>query len=146
MLVDRSTSSDANFQQSYVSKQIHCSHYSPCISVIIPYQIIVIKLGKLGLTYNYICSRFKSTFRPFKMIIDESLVICIFRTKRRRFGLKLYVLCDCGTGFILDMVLYLGIGTDINEKKELGKSKSRSVVSTLFDPYLGKGHNLYVDK
>lgn len=41
------------------------------------------------------------------------------------------------------MILYLGAGTDINLTQGLGKSGS--VVSTMLESYLGKGHILYVD-
>ena len=110
------------------------------------------RMRKIRPVFTYICNRFKATFVPFqKLVIDESLVLwrgnLYFRqyiqTKRHRFGLKLYVLCDCETGYILDMNLYLGAGTDIIHTKELGKSGS--VVSTMLEPYLGKGYILYVD-
>ena len=65
--------------------------------------------------------------------------------KRNRFGIKLFVLCDCKTRYILRFVVYTG-----NENpspdilKKLGHSGG--IVNTLLSPlYLGKGHFLFVD-
>jgi hypothetical protein len=43
-------------------------------------------------------------------------------SKRHRFGIKVFVLCDCETGYILDFILYMGVTTDIVEDRELGIS------------------------
>ncbi|KAG8223623.1 hypothetical protein J437_LFUL003491 [Ladona fulva] len=65
-------------------------------------------------------------------------------TKRSRFGIKLFVLCDCETNYILDFIVYTGETRDIDEQGyELGKSGD--IVGTLIKPYLEKGHMLFVD-
>ncbi len=89
---------------------------------------------------------------PFKdLCVDESLMKCKGRlafsqyipTKRSRFGVKFFVLCDVLTGYVQDMVIYTGSTTDICHYEGLGISGS--VVMTLLAPYLGKGRVLYVD-
>ena len=91
-------------------------------------------------------------FRPFqKLVIDESLILfkgrLIFkqyiRTKRNRFGIKIYVLCDCATGIVLDMIVYTGTDIDIPADDPLGHSGS--VVKVMMEPYLDNGHILYTD-
>lgn len=110
------------------------------------------KMRKIRPIFDYICHSFRSSFKPFQnLVIDESLVLwrgnLHFRqyipSKRHRFGLKIFVLCDCETGFILDMILYTGARTNIKENKKLGISGS--VVSTMLESYLGQGHTLFVD-
>jgi hypothetical protein len=64
-------------------------------------------------------------------------------SKRHRFGIKVFVLCDCETGYILDFILYTGATTDIVEDHELGISGA--VIQTLMTTYLNKGHNLWID-
>ena len=64
-------------------------------------------------------------------------------SKRHRFGIKLFVLCDVQTGYVQDIIVYTGKSTDISMITELGMSGS--VVSTLMKPFIGKGHILYVD-
>ena len=91
-------------------------------------------------------------FHPFENLgINESMVLfkvrLIFKqyikTKRHRFGIKLFVLCDCETGYILDYIVYTGSQTEIDHVETLGVTGS--VVTTLMKPYLNKGHTLYTD-
>ena len=100
--------------------------------------------------------KFKDSHSPDqKLCIDESLVLfrgrTIFRqyipSKRHRFGLKFFVLCDCATGYVLDFVLYSGTDIDIPAvSKNDALGFSGSVVKTLLgQTYLGKGHLLYTD-
>lgn len=68
----------------------------------------------------------------------------IFPSKRNRFGIKLFVLCDCKTEYIQDIIVYTGSDTIIGpENKDY--DKSGSIVMSLLEPYLGKGHTFYVD-
>ncbi|KAF0747901.1 Uncharacterized protein FWK35_00022580 [Aphis craccivora] len=85
------------------------------------------------------------------MCIDESIVewkgrLCFKQfipSKRHRFGIKLFVLCDCESGYILDFLVYTGAQTQIDLIESLGMSGS--VVSTLMKPYFHKGHIIYLD-
>lgn len=111
------------------------------------------KLQKIRPIIELLRNRFKSVMKPFKhLCIDESIVPWKGRlsfkqfipSKRHRFGVKLFVLCDVETGFILDFIIYTGSSTEINnEIADLGISGS--VVTTLLEPYLDKGHTIYYD-
>lgn len=98
---------------------------------------------------------FKSAFYPFeKLCIDESLLKFKGRyyfkqfvpSKRSRFGIKSFVLCDIQTGYIQDLLVYSGANMIISEdipSKSIGKSGQ--IVMTLLKPYFGRGHTLVVD-
>jgi len=79
-----------------------------------------------------------------KVCFKGRLFLQIIPSKRNRFEIKSFVLCDCKTGYIQDFIVYTGIGTTIGtEHKDYGKSGS--IVMSLLESYLGKGHILYVD-
>ena len=40
-------------------------------------------------------------------------------SKRHRFGLKFFVICDCETGYVLDMIVYTASDIDIPVDKDL---------------------------
>ncbi|KAJ8976674.1 hypothetical protein NQ317_004757 [Molorchus minor] len=95
---------------------------------------------------------FAEHFYPFaNLVIDESLVLFkgrlrfkqYIKSKRHRFGIKLFLLCDCETGYVLNIIVYTGKTTDIEQFPDLGVSGS--VVAHLIKPYLEKGHSLYTD-
>jgi hypothetical protein len=109
-------------------------------------------LWKLGNVITHIKTRFSQIFKPFqKLVIDESLMSFKGRlsfkqyipSKRHRFGIKLFILCDCKTGIILDFIVYTGKTTNIDKIEKLGISGS--VVSTLLKNRLNLGHILYTD-
>jgi len=57
--------------------------------------------------------------------------------------MKLFLICDCSTGYVLDFIIYTGGTTEIIRTSELGVSGS--IAMTLMEKYLDKGHVLYVD-
>ena len=83
---------------------------------------------------------------------DESLVLfkgrLVFKqyikTKRNHFGIKLFVLCDTKTGFILDFITYTGQSTELADTFNLGISLA-AVTTLLSLDYLNKGHTVFVD-
>ncbi|XP_017792764.1 PREDICTED: piggyBac transposable element-derived protein 4-like [Habropoda laboriosa] len=93
---------------------------------------------------------FSRVFYPYKYLcIDESLLLfkgrCFFKqyipSKRSRFGIKSYVICDCYTGYILDFIVYCGARTDTTNNNHLAEiGKSGNIVMTLMETYLNKGH------
>jgi len=98
--------------------------------------------------------QFKSSLVPFKnLCIDESLVKFKGRlgikqyipNKRSRFGIKLFLLCDCETGYVLKLLVYTGSQTQLRENSPSDIGKSGQIVYTLMQEYLSKGHTLYVD-
>ncbi|CAF1289214.1 unnamed protein product [Adineta ricciae] len=110
------------------------------------------RLYKIKFVVQHLKEKFKQIMIPYRnLCIDESLVLWKGRlsfkqyipSKRRRFGIKLFVLCDCRTGFILDFVIYTGSQTEIQRDNHLGIPGS--IIMTLMQPYLQRGHNLFVD-
>ncbi len=101
---------------------------------------------------QHLKDKFRRIMIPYRnLCIDESLMLWKGRlhfkqyipSKRHRFGIKIFILCDCRTGFLLDFVIYVGSGTQIQLNKNFGIPGS--IVMTLMQSYLQKGHNLFVD-
>ena len=100
-------------------------------------------------------TRYKKYFYPFqKMVVDEAIILfkgrLVFKqyipTKRHRFGIKLFVLCDCDTGIVLDMIVYTGTDIDIPKaSKNDPMGMSGAIVKKMMAPYMGRGHILYTD-
>ncbi|XP_050722482.1 piggyBac transposable element-derived protein 4-like isoform X4 [Eriocheir sinensis] len=100
-------------------------------------------------------SRYKKYFYPYqKMVVDESLHLykerLIFKqsipSKRCRFDIKLFVLCDCVTGIVVDMIVYTGTDVNIpNVSKNDPLGLSGAIIKKIMAPYMGKGHILYTD-
>ena len=102
--------------------------------------------------FQYLKVKFAAAFRPYqKLVIDESLVLWrgnisirqYIPSKRHRYGLKLFVLCDCKTGYIQDLLLYMGAKTELLPERQHGISGA--VVITMMQDYLNRGHILYLD-
>ena len=87
------------------------------------------------------------------LCIDESLMPYKGRlsfkqyvpSKRARFGVKFYVLVDCGTKAVLKMLPYLGKNTVFTaERKEFGVGGA-VVLSPLEPEFFGKYHRVVAD-
>ena len=75
---------------------------------------------------------FSQSFQPYqRLCIDESLLLYKGRlsfkqyipSKRNRFGIKSFILSDCRTGFVQDIIVYAGSPTMVDsESKDIGKS------------------------
>lgn len=65
-------------------------------------------------------------------------------SKRTRFGIKLWVLCDSQTGYILKVSVYTGSYTDypVLDKTELVSTR---VVKHLMDGYRDRGNVVFTD-
>lgn len=111
-------------------------------------------IWKIRNLFKMILGSFSKFFYPFqKVVIDESLILFKGRlafkqyipSKRHRFGMKVFVLCDCETGIILDMIMYTGTNVvdipNVSRNDPLGKSGV--IVKKMMAPYLGKGHIVY---
>ena len=110
------------------------------------------RLFRIRYVFEDLVRKFKSYFQPFQnLVIDVSLLVFKGRlsfkqyipSKRHRFGIKIFVMCDCESGMILDMIIYSGRDTDVEIDQHLGLSGS--VVKKLMTDYLGKGHTMYTD-
>jgi len=62
--------------------------------------------------------------------------------KRNRFGIKIFELVDCETGFILGFIVYTGADTDY---QKFGLGVTGDIVAHFLQPYFYKGHVVYVD-
>lgn len=111
-------------------------------------------LSKIRIIVEYIKNKFRENFIPYQNIcIDESILLFKGRlffkqyvpSKRHRFGIKFFVMCDCKTGYILDFIIYTGSTTEIIDSGIANVGKTGNIVLTLINPYLNKGHTLYVD-
>ncbi len=110
------------------------------------------RLFKVKPVIDLLKERFSLYINAYKnLAIDESLMLWKGRlcfkqyiaSKRHRFGVKLFILCDCETGAILDFIVYTGANTEMTTFDDLGISGS--IVMTLLQPYLGKGHSVFLD-
>uniref|UniRef100_A0A8C7H0A3 PiggyBac transposable element-derived protein 4-like n=1 Tax=Oncorhynchus kisutch TaxID=8019 RepID=A0A8C7H0A3_ONCKI len=135
------------FSQDRFLVLLRCLHFVNNATAILSDPLHKIRNVLISLT-----SAFGRVFVPYKdLCIDESLMLwkgrLAFRqyipSKRHRFGVKFFVMCDVKTGFVQDIIVYTGSTTDIKHYEGLGVSGS--VVMTMLAPHLGKGHTLYVD-
>ncbi|CAK9816234.1 PiggyBac transposable element-derived protein 4 [Anthophora plagiata] len=111
------------------------------------------RLCKIRKITDMLRKKFSQTFQPYQQLcIDESLLLYKGRlsfkqyipSKRSRFGIKSFILSDCKTGFIQDIIVYAGSSTIVDSEIK-GIGKSGAIVESLMKPYLGKGHTLFVD-
>lgn len=81
------------------------------------------KLYKIREICDKLRQRFQEAFYPFQnLCIDESLLLYKGRlsfkqyipSKRNRFGIKSFVLCDNQSGFVQDFIIYNGSLTTVN--------------------------------
>ena len=86
------------------------------------------------------------------LTVDETLVLFKGRlnfqqytkTKRARFGIKLFQLCT-SDGFPLDVTVYPGnMSAHLIEMQE-GTLVTENISVTLMQQYLHKGHHLFID-
>ena len=98
-------------------------------------------------------SRFRSVYTPGKHLsVDESLILYkgrlhfkqYIRTKRARFGVKLYEL-STPDGITLDFLIYCGKGMFADDDINSEMPSSERIPSVLMETFLGKGHVLFTD-
>ena len=112
------------------------------------------RLHKIRPFLEMIRGRCRRVYQPGKHLsVDESLVLFkgrlhfkqYIRTKRARFGIKLYELTTSG-GITLDVLVYCGRGMffgDDDEHSDMPTTERIPVV--LLEPFLNKGHILFTD-
>ena len=84
--------------------------------------------------------------------VDESLVLFkgrlkfkqYIKTKRARFGIKLYELCT-SSGITLDFLVYCGKGMFHQDDPHSDMPSTERIPAVLMESYLGKGYSLYTD-
>lgn len=108
-------------------------------------------LAKIKSVIEHVQSKFSEVLTPEKnLCIDESLLLWKGRLrfkqyiplKRNRFGMKLFMIVDCKTGFVLGFVVYTGADTNY-QKFDLGVTGD--IVAHFLQPYFHKGHVIYID-
>ena len=101
------------------------------------------KLFKIRSVVQHLKKKFGRIMIPHRnLCIDESLTLwkgrLSFRqyipSKRHKYEIKIFILCDCLTGFVLDFEVYAGSKTYIERYEDLGVAGS--IVMTLMKPYL----------
>ena len=83
--------------------------------------------------------------------VDESLMLWkgrlgfrqYIKSKRARFGIKSYEICESTTGYVFDFIMYTGKDT---EYTCTDGNQGEKVVLTLLEPLLGKYYKLYTDR
>jgi len=111
------------------------------------------KLKKIWEVYQALLENFQKVYTPSRDIsVDESLMSYKGRigwmqyipSKRARFGIKFFMLCESQTGYIWNSVLYTGKGTKFS-KKYADYGLSTASVLSLADKLLGKGYCITMD-
>ncbi|CAJ1968104.1 unnamed protein product [Cylindrotheca closterium] len=96
--------------------------------------------------------RFRDLYEPKQQLsLDESLIRAFGRigfkvrvvTKAARYGIKLYVLTESTSGYVLNVEMYTG-GAGHIQSEEL--KKTTQVVKRLCNPYNGSYRTVYVDR
>jgi hypothetical protein len=109
-------------------------------------------LAKISPVFDIIIDRFSNVYLPKENIaIDESLMLWKGRlsmkqyipSKRARFGLKSYELCESSSGYIWKSILHTGPTMHLNDAPD--NLISSRIVMTLMSQLLGKGYTLYLD-
>ena len=112
------------------------------------------RLHKIRPFLDILKSNCASVYSPGRdLCVDESLVLFkgriafkqFVRTKRARFGLKLFELCT-SNGILLDLLVYHGkMRDELVDVPEHDLLFSEKVPVTLMNRYLDKGHRLFLD-
>ncbi|GLV54168.1 uncharacterized protein CBL_21012, partial [Carabus blaptoides fortunei] len=111
------------------------------------------KLNKIWPVYTYLNKVFASSVTLERDIaIDESLMLYKGRlgwkqyipSKRARYGIKSFMLCESKSGYIWSSIVYTGKGTTFDEEYR-NLPMSSQIVMTLMKPLLGKGYCLTTD-
>ncbi|XP_064639800.1 piggyBac transposable element-derived protein 4-like [Lineus longissimus] len=112
------------------------------------------KLYKLYPILNHLRQKFKSVYQPEQEIaIDESLMMWKGRlgwkqyipSKRARFGIKSYELCESQSGYIWDFFIYTGQDTEYRSEYRDNPSMGAKVVLSLAHPLLDQGYGINMD-
>ena len=102
---------------------------------------------------NFLESRYQKLFVPGQQLsLDESLIRAFGRmkfkvriiTKAARYGIKVYVLTDAVTAFVLKVIVYTGVTTyQVSHEDTM---KTVQVVKELCKNYSGTYRTIYIDR
>ena len=108
--------------------------------------------AKIKPVFDFLIERFSTVYVPNENIaVDESLMLFKGRLamkqyipmKRARFGLKLYELCESGSGYIWKAIVHTGPSMKLKDSTD--GLKSSQIVVTLVYELLGNGYCVFVD-
>lgn len=111
------------------------------------------KVFKIKPIIDHLQTKFKSVYIPGKNIsVDESLMGWKGRlswkqyipSKRKRFGIKFFILCESATGYVYNFLIYTWADTNYGPKYNEEPIATR-IVLALSDTLLNKGHCLFLD-
>lgn len=109
---------------------------------------------KIAEVRDYLEDRYSRLFIPGQQLsLDETLIRAFGRikfkvrivTKAARYGIKLYVITDATTAYVLKIVIYTGKST-YGSTDEMDKLKTVQVVERLVEPFIGTHRTIYVDR
>jgi DNA polymerase III epsilon subunit-like protein len=104
---------------------------------------------------DYLEMRYKKLYSPGPYLsLDESLIRAFGRikfkvriiTKAARYGIKLYVITDAETAFVLQVIVYTGKTTIYQTDNNEEMKKTVQIVKKLCEPYAGSHRVVYVDR
>lgn len=108
--------------------------------------------AKIKPVFDFLINKFSTVYVPNENVaVDESLMLFKGRLsmkqyiplKRARFGLKLYELCESGSGYVWNALLHTGPSMALKDAAD--GLKSSRIVTTLVHDLLGKGYCVFVD-
>lgn len=110
-------------------------------------------LKKIEILMKKLIAKFREAYIPDRdLSIDESLLMFKGRlgwkqyipSKRARFGIKFFVMCESSSGYVINFLIYTGKNTTYSaEYNEFGTATK--CVLTLLEGYLDKGYCVTVD-
>ncbi|MFM7529124.1 MAG: exonuclease domain-containing protein [Nodosilinea sp.] len=110
---------------------------------------------KIAELRDYLESRYQTLFEPGQELsLDETLIRAFGRmkfkvrivTKAARYGIKVYVVTDARTAFVLKVIFYTGKSTYRPNPDAVEKKKTVQVVQQLVEAYRGTHRTVYVDR
>ena len=96
----------------------------------------------------------KHTDQVVSLSVDEGMIAYCGRIsylqyipkKPTKFGIKVWLLAESKTGYIINYIIYTGKLSEDNMDPELeGHNQGYKVVMALMKPYLNLGHHVYFD-
>ena len=109
---------------------------------------------KIAEMRDYLEDRYTRLFTPGQQLsLDETLIRAFGRikfkvrivTKAARYGIKVYVVTDAVTAFVLRVLIYTGKSTYASTDQQ-DKLKTVQVVNKLVEPFIGTHRTIYVDR
>lgn len=111
---------------------------------------------KISEMKNYLEKRYDALFIPGQQLsLDETLLRAFGRikfkvriiSKSARYGIKVYVLTDAVTAFVLRVLIYTGKSTYYSQESEAQqKKKTVDIVEQLVEPYKGSHRTIFIDR